>query len=852
MPGSTYLLEVNPRIPQRLARLEEIAMDLWYSWNQPARNLLAQLDEALWESCNRSPRAFLKRVNQSKLDAAADDPAFIGEYNRIVAAYDEYRSRNRRSLGAERLGPDDLVAYFCAEYGLHDSLPIYSGGLGILAGDHCKAASDMRLPLVAVGLLYRQGYFRQTLDIDGRQQATYISSDFEDLPIREALDQHGKSLRVAIDMADRTVIARIWQARAGHVSLVLLDTDVEENSDRDRGITHRLYGGDRTTRIEQEIVLGIGGVRALDALQLKPTVFHINEGHAAFLILERVRVMMATRGLDYGAALEAVAANTVFTTHTPVPAGHDHFSTEMAERYLASYSRSIGIDAHMLLGLGRAEGSPDFNMTALALRGSRHHNGVSRIHGEVSSRMMASMWPEVEPDENPIDYITNGVHLPTILAPEWHHLFDQYLGFGWMQRLHDPACWEHVHNIPDHLFWSVHQSLKGQMQKFVRHRMVEQHARYPGSTSRLERLLERIDPQNPNTLTIGFARRFAQYKRGALIFEDLEGLRRILCNPERPVVLVFAGKAHPADGPGQDIIRRIAEISHMREFEGHVVLVEGYDLHLARRLVSGCDVWLNNPLYPLEASGTSGMKAGMNGVINLSVLDGWWAEGYDGKNGWAISPAHHVTDEGKRNSDEARSLLEIVNEQVAPLYYDRGPTGYSPRWVSVSKRSIASLATSFSAHRMVSQYVQNFYLPAGAQGRKLLAENGAPAQALSHWKGRVRGAWGGVQARRIDSPPRRIVFGGGVRLEVAVTLNGLAPDDLAVEAIIEQVDRSASGNEQSSYRFNHVRRLDNGVEDLYALDLSPQMCGNLRYRLRLFPSHALLTHPLEMGMMRWL
>ncbi len=849
MAGSIYQLEVSPNIPARFARLEEIAMDLWYSWSQPARNLLARLDRNAWGACGRSPRAFLKRIDQKLIDAAAADPVFVGELDRVVAEYDAYRNRTRRANGAEQLGERDLIAYFCAEYGLHDSLPIYSGGLGILAGDHCKAASDMRLPLVAVGLMYRQGYFRQTLNLDGHQQANYFSSEFEDLPIREAVDAEGKPVRVVIELAERTIFARIWQARAGHVSLVLLDTDVDENIDRDRGITHRLYGGDRTTRIEQEIVLGIGGVRAIDALGLAPTVWHINEGHAAFMLVERIRGAMRT-GLDLGAATEAIAGNTIFTTHTPVAAGHDHFSNEMIERYFGAFCRAVGLPMGALLAMGRTPDSHEFNMTALAVRGTRFHNGVSRIHGGVTARMLSSLWPEIEPDENPITYVTNGVHLPTVQAVDWHDLFDRHLGLGWMQRINDPACWKGVDEIPDQLFWSVHQSLKTQMLHSVRHRVMRQHARYQGSDAHLHRLLRHVDPRNPNVLTIGFARRFAQYKRATLIFDDLEWLREILCNPERPATLIFAGKAHPADGPGQDLIRRIAEVARMREFEGRILLVEGYDLHLARRLVSGCDVWLNNPLYPYEASGTSGMKAGMNGVLNLSVLDGWWDEGYDGTNGWAIKPAHHLGEDGRRNQEEARTLYELMQDEVVPTYYDRGPAGFSPQWVGMAKRSIASLSTSFSASRMVGEYVKKFYVSAARHGREMAADGWAVARALSAWKERIRNTWIGVHARRIDTPPRRIAFGASVRVEVAVTLNGLAPDDVAVEMIMDRAESNI--DTKRAYRLSHVRKLDSGAEDLFALDLAPEDCGSLQYRLRLYPFHPQMTYRFELGLMRWL
>jgi starch phosphorylase len=849
MPGTTYHIEINPKVPQRLARIEELANNLWYSWDRPTRGLFSRLHPALWHAVGHSPKAFLKRVDQRRLEEAADDPVFLGTYYRVLSEYDTYHNEPARNNIAG-LAPDDLIAYFCAEFGFHESLPIYSGGLGILAGDHCKAASDMRLPFVGVGLLYRQGYFHQTIDGQGNQKAIYTDSDFDDLPITPVTRDGGGELRVPVALPGRTVQVKVWQARAGHVMLYLLDTDLEDNSAHDRGIGHRLYGGDRTTRIEQEIVLGIGGVRALRELGLKPTVWHINEGHAAFLVLERIRAL-TQEGLDFAAALEAVAAATVFTTHTSVPAGHDYFSAEMMRQYFAACCKDLRIGANELLRLGQASETSEFNMTALAVHGSRFQNGVSRIHGRVSSHICAPLWPQIEPEENPIGHVTNAVHAPTFLATDWNDLFDRYLGHGWSQRLTDPACWSHVFSIPDHLFWSVRQSLKSQMLYLVRHRVTEQNVRIHGSEAHVDRLLRFADPSNPNVLTIGFARRFATYKRATLLFHDLKRLREIMCNSERPVVLIMAGKAHPADQPGTDLIRRIAEIARLPDLEGHVLLVEGYDLQLARRLVSGVDVWLNNPIYPMEASGTSGMKGAMNGVINLSVLDGWWAEGYDGKNGWAIKPATSAPDDERRNLEEARALYELLEDNVVPLYYNRGPTGHSPGWVAMAKRSLTSVLPRFNSTRMLSDYLTQYYVPAANQGRRYQKEACSGAREIAAWKAKVRAAWDKVTVRRHDQAARRIRFGESVKIEVAVNLNGLAPSDIAVELLL---GRPGQGEEDGtrSYFLDHVGLLAQGPEHLFTLALTPQLCGKLDYRIRAYPHHELLTHRFEMGMMRWL
>jgi len=850
MPGTPFHLEVNPQIPARLARLEELSNNLWYSWDRATRTLFARLHPTLWNAVGHSPKAFLKRVDQQRLLEAADDPVFLGNYARVLSAYDTYHNEPMRTNGAQHMRSSDLVAYFCFEFGFHESLPIYSGGLGILAGDHCKAASDLRLPFVAVGLLFRQGYFLQTIDMEGNQHAIYKDTDFDDLPIAPVLDANGTHLHVMVDFPGRDVVVKVWQVRVGHVTLFLLDTDLEENSPHDRDIAHRLYGGDRTTRIEQEIVLGVGGVRALVAMGLKPTVWHINEGHAAFMILERVR-QLTTQGLEIAAAMEVVASHTVFTTHTAVPAGHDHFSEDQIRHYFEHACQELKVSIDQLLALGRTPGGHEFNMTALAVRGSRFHNGVSRIHGTVSSQILGSLWPQIEKEDNPVTYVTNGVHVPTFLSDEWNELFDRFLGPGWSQRITDRGCWEGIHGIPDHQFWSVHQSLKAQMLHLVRHRISQQHARNHGSQAHLDRVLKLADPDNPNVLTIGFARRFATYKRAALLFENLDWLRQLVATPNRSVVFIFAGKAHPADLPGQALIRRVAEVARMPEFEDKILLVEGYDLRLARRLISGVDVWLNNPQYPLEACGTSGIKAAMNGVPNLSVLDGWWGEGYDGKNGWSIKPASDTLDEARRNHEEARTLYEILQDNIIPLYYNWGPMGYSPGWVAMAKNSIASLLPRFNSTRMLSDYLARSYLPASHQWHRHTQNNYAGAREVALWKARVRSAWSLVSIRRLDTPRRRIDFGEELRLEVAVNLNGLKPEDVEVELLF---GRPAGGNvpkKARSHKFVHQQQMDTG-EQLYALDLTPESCGKIEYRIRVYPRHEMLTHPFEMGMMVWL
>ncbi len=873
MSGQEFRLEVNPTIPERLERLPELAQNLWYSWHRPTRALFRPLNPKLWKRVGHNPTLFLRSVDEQTLQAAASDQVFLDSYNQVISAYDTYHSdKTQYSTGAS-FAEDDLVAYFCAEYGFHESFPIYSGGLGILAGDHCKTASDLRMPFVGVGLLYRQGYFSQTIDGEGNQIAHYHDSALDDLPVSPARNALGEEVHVTVEMPGREVLAKVWRAQVGHVNLYLLDTNLPENSRDDREITHKLYGGDSDMRIRQEIILGLGGVRALRALGLQPTVWHINEGHSAFLVLERCRELVAA-GLDFRGALEQVASHTVFTTHTPVPAGHDVFVPELALEYFRRFLPGLGISAEEFLGLGRLpDRGPDFNMTILAITGSRYQNGVSRIHGRVSSEICADCWPQVPSEENPMSYVTNGVHVPTFLSWAWSDLFDRFLGAAWRNHLSDVDFWNRIDSIPDHLFWSVSQSIKSRMFYALRECLLAQHLRNQVSEVHLDRMLKYIDPGDPNVLTIGFARRFATYKRAPLLFTDLDWIRQILSDEERPVVFVFGGKAHPADIPGQELMKTIHKISNMPEFEGKVLLVEGYDLALGRRLVSGVDVWLNNPIYPLEASGTSGMKAAINGTINLSLLDGWWAEGYNGQNGWAIKPSPHVSDPARRDYEDARTLYEILQDEVIPLYYARDKHGYSPGWVKKCKDSMAHILPRFNMARVLNDYANQLYIPASRHGRRLGAGKCAAAADLAGWRRKVGAAWPNVTLKRMDDGATRIRFGDKVTVTVGVHLAGLAPDDVTVELLLsrkgspgesfvaEGVVEAEGGVERNLPESNDLvvaeRFLPSGTQgpdglQRYSLELRPDWCGRLSFSVRAFPFHRMLAHPHETGLMKWL
>src|SRR6201997_1580051 len=685
------LLEITPVVPANLSRLPELASNLFFSWHRPIRALFEDLDPELWKQTNGNPRLVLRCLNQGSLERCAADEAYLARYTQALQTLDGYLR-----LSA---GEGTLVAYFCAEYGFHESFPIYSGGLGVLAGDYCKAASDERANFVAVGLLYEQGYFTQTVDSDGVQHAEYLEHDPRDLPVEPVRNASGDWVKVGVRIAGRVVVARLWKAQVGRVPVYLLDTNCNENVPSDRDITHRLYGGDESTRVRQEMILGIGGVRALRALGVQPAVWHLNEGHAAFLILELLREHLGA-GLPFNAALEAVAAECVFTTHTPVAAGHDAFGHDLVVAHFGDFIRELGIPVERFLELARAPSVPHlFNMTRLALNGARHVNGVSRIHGGVSARLCTDQWPEVRPEENPVGYITNGVHVPTFLHQRWTTFFDRELGVEWRDRLRDTEYWSALERVPDERYWATAQDVKSRMLANVRERLQREYERKGGSPAQLRHVTRLLDPQRPDVLTLGFARRFATYKRATLLLRDRARLARLMNNPERPVVLLFAGKALPADEPGKQVLREIRQLMMSPEFLGRVVFVEDYDLQLARSLVAGVDVWLNNPIAPLEASGTSGMKAAINGRLNLSILDGWWAEGWMQDNGWGIPPAN-VADPARRDALEAAQILASLEEEVLPLYYGRDESGCPGDWVKRSKRAMRAVIPAFNMRRV--------------------------------------------------------------------------------------------------------------------------------------------------------
>ena len=847
--AQAFSLRLCPKIPESLSRLEEIASDLWFSWNSSARALFHQLDEDLWTICGHNPKAFLKRVNQERLDDLAKDRSFLAQYHGVVSDFEAYKSDEHQwFVDTFEDAQDHHIAYFSAEFGMHESLPIYSGGLGMLAGDHCKPASDLGLPFTAVGLLYRQGYFTQEINALGQQVAIYRDNRFDDLCIQPARNPDGSELlfRLAFDAIEMDV--KVWLAQAGHISMVLLDTDLPQNGEECRDITHQLYGGGIVNRIKQEIVLGIGGVRALRLLGIEPTVWHVNEGHASFTILERMRELVQNAGLSFDEALEAVRPSTIFTTHTPVPAGHDIFTHELFDRYLADYAGELGVSLERLHALGHADfghGSDGFNQTALAIHGSAYINGVAKLHGEVSSAMFQQIWPDLTPEENPVTYVTNGVHAVNWLSPEWFSTFDRVLGGRWRGRMLDHEFWEKVNDIQDPLFWSIHQTNKQRMLQYVRQHLEFQAVRNGESSQMVKQMTANFDAR---TLVIGFARRFATYKRAALLFEDEAKLKELLDSAGQPVVFLFAGKAHPADMPGQALIRRIHEISRKPGFIGRVLMLEGYDMTLARYLVSGVDLWLNNPIRPMEASGTSGMKAAMNGIPNLSILDGWWPEGFHGDNGWAIGGERDIGDDALRNREDAESLYHLLRHEVIPTYYKRNESGYSDAWVKIAKRAQISSIPEFNTDRMVSEYTKHFYLPASRHGVEMAANGYKRAKEIAAWKTKIRKVWDKVTLEAVGdlSEPFERPFGETVSVRIRVHSDGVTTDNFRAEVVLMRPSRSGGFKRYKVVPMDHV---ENGM---FAADLELQESGDFTYQVRIYPYHTDLSHPLHMGMMKYL
>ena len=856
-------LNVVPRLPTRIQRLQELADNLYWTWQPDARQLFRDLDRSVWLASNHDPIVVLREVSQERLEAAARDADFVAAYDDVIERFDAYQARPswyQEHLTSSGVGGAEgrLHAYFCAEYGWHESVQLYSGGLGVLAGDHTKAASDLGVPLIAVGLYYPEGYFHQRVAADGRQEAVYVRTTPTDMPFTPVLDSDGERAVVEVETFGRTVRIQAWQVDVGRVKVLLLDVDHEDNSAEDRALLSRLYGGDQRTRVAQEMLLGIGGVRLLRRLGLAPTSWHMNEGHSAFMALERCRELVAS-GREFAAAREVVAADTVFTVHTPVAAGNDAFGFELMDQAFRDYHRGLGISREEFLQLGSADHGwgEVFSMPALAIRFSSGRNGVAELHGETSRRIWADLWPGVPLEEVPIGHVTNGVHLATWMAPAMQSLVARTVGGGWQSVVADESTWQRFSEVDPAEYWEVRKALKRQSLRFLRRRLERQLTRQEASPTALLGSSAIFDPE---ALTIGFARRFAAYKRATLIFRDLDRLHAILADPHRPVQLVFAGKAHPADQQGQELIASIHRLSHDERFAGRVLFVEDYDMAVGRALTRGVDVWLNNPRRPLEASGTSGQKAALNGVLNLSILDGWWPEAYAGDNGWAIGSGRSYADEERADASDADSLYALLEGEVVPLFYDRdrppgADAGAEPlplEWLRRSVAAVASVTPAFNAQRMVKDYVTRYYLPASVRGEQMNADGGALAEELAAWRERVAELWPGVRLKDATLSEQALESGEEVEATVALVAPGFEAGEVVVELVYSAADDALqSGLETVRLARPEAGAGSKGAGGVYRARFSPRLSGRLAFGIRCYPAHRGLVAQADARAVSW-
>ena len=844
---------ITPSLPESLAPLLEIAHNLWLFWHGDARDVFRRLDHDGWEEVYHNPVALLGRIDQDRLMEMAQDDGFLAHVKRVHNSLRTYLDGPGwwpKTYGGDRT---PQVAYFCAEYGISECLPIYSGGLGVLAGDHLKSASALDVPLVAVGLLYQQGYFRQRLNAEGWQLELFPRNDFHNMPVELIRDADGQPVTIQVEMPDRACCAQVWLVRVGRIHLYLMDTNVPQNSPEDRRITAQLYGGDQETRIKQEILLGIGGVRMLRALNIHPKAFHMNEGHSAFLGLERIRFLMAEKGVSFDVGAEAVKASGVFTTHTPVPAGNDAFEPWLIDKYFANYWGQIGLDRDQFLGLGRQEPSNNdepMSLTVLALRLSNYRNGVSKLHGVVSRRLWVGVWQGTPASEVPIRNITNGIHTRSWISDDLAQLYDRYLGPRWHEKPSDMSVWSRAERIPDTEVWRTHERCRERLVAFARQRVYRQLVKRGAGASEIAKASEILDPE---ALTIGFARRFATYKRATLIMADPDRLARLLNTPAKRLQIIFAGKAHPRDNPGKDLIRQIVHMSRQEPFRQSVVFLEDYDMNVARYLVQGVDVWLNTPLRPMEASGTSGMKVAANGGLNLSVLDGWWVEGYKPSVGWTIGSGETYDDLEYQNDVESQALYDLIEKEIVPLFYDRGSDNLPREWIKMMKATMVELAPVFNTNRMVREYAEMFYGPATKRWERLTGSDLADATVLSNWKHRLREHFDALRVESVgddmqeDSGTR---IGQHVRVEAVVYTGGLSADDIAVELYYGPLDEDGQLNDGRVLPMEQTGTED-GSRVRYAAQMPCGRTGSSGYTVRVIPQHDLLDNPRDMSMVRW-
>ena len=837
-------LTIKSRLPEQLKCLDELAHNMWWAWTYEARNLFKSLDEDLYEKVGHNPVLLLDRLGYDRKEAIVNDKAIMKNVKEVYAKFRAYMDvepdKNRPS-----------VAYFSMEYGLNQVLKIYSGGLGMLAGDYLKEASDSNVNLCGVGFLYRFGYFTQSLSMDGQQIAKYDAQNFNSLPIERVLDENGNQVVVDVPYLNYQVHALVWQVNVGRIKLYLLDTDNDMNSEFDKPITHSLYGGDWENRLKQEILLGIGGMLMLKKLGITKDVYHCNEGHAALCNLQRL-CDYVDGGMSFNQAMELVRASSLYTVHTPVPAGHDYFDEALFGKYMGGYPGRLGISWDEFIGMGRQ--NPDdhnerFCMSIFACNTCQEVNGVSKLHGWVSQKMFAPIWAGYFPEENHVGYVTNGVHFPTWTATEWRKVYDKYFDANFMNDQSNESIWHGIYNVADEEIWKTRMELKKKLIKFIRDKFTQQWLRNQGDPAKVVSILERI---NPNALMIGFCRRFATYKRAHLLFADLDRLEKIVNDPEHPVLFFFSGKAHPADGAGQGLIKRIFEISRMPQFLGKIIFLEDYDMQLARRLVSGVDIWMNTPTRPLEASGTSGEKAEMNGVVNLSVLDGWWVEGYREGAGWALPQERTYQNQGYQDQLDAATIYTLLENEIIPLYYNKGKKGYSEKWVKVIKNSIATIAPHYTMKRQLDDYFDKFYIKEANRFKKLSANDNRLAKEIALWKEAVAERWDSI--RVVDKDVKMLVEGGetGVNYTLKYVIDEQGLDDaIGLELVTLKPETDGSDREvYSVHEFKMVGHEGNNYH--FELTYEPDHAGSFRSCVRMFPKNANLPHRQDFCYVKWL
>lgn len=849
---------VQPKVPPRLEALRKLAFNLWWCWNPEAVTILRRIDQSLWDECEHNPVRLLNMVTQERLKELENDQGFLNQLEKVAKTFDDamkspcwFGEKYPQVAAAVKPG-QPLIAYFSAEFGIHESVPVYSGGLGVLAGDHLKAASDLGIPLAGIGLMYREGYFRQYLTVDGWQQERYPDNDFFQLPMTLVTHQDGTPLIVDTGISHFPIKIRIWKMMVGRIPLFLLDTNIEGNTPEDRNITARLYGGDSDMRVRQEIILGIGGVRALMAMGIEPQVCHMNEGHSAFCNLERIRFAIEKDpSLSFAEAKETVAAGSVFTTHTPVPAGNDRFGVDLIERYFHGYYPQLKISFQDLLALGRenpADMHEPFCMTVLALKLANVSNGVSKLHGDVSRGMWKNLYPGLNQNEVPITSITNGIHTASWLSGEIYNLYDRYIGREWQIRPAETSVWKRIDAIPDSELWRTHERRRERLVAYARKRIRKQLGQRGASASEIA---QADDVLHPEALTIGFARRFATYKRGALIFRQAERLAALLSSKDQPVQMIYAGKAHPHDHGGKELIAEISNMARRPEFKNRVVFLEDYDMNTARYLVQGVDIWLNNPRRPLEASGTSGMKAAANGVLNFSILDGWWVEGFNGENGWSIGTGEEYGDLNYQDDIESRSIYELLEKEIVPLFYRRGSDGVPRGWVARMKKAISTLAPVYNTGRMVCDYTDTCYLPSLERHGRLQAEMQKGGRELAAWRQKVSREWSQVRIEDTTPASASLTVGGSMKFGARVQLGGLKASDVLVQVCHGPLDSDADVKAVQPPLTLSAKGPAGDGWTAYAGEIPCVAGGRFGYRIRVLPNNADLANPFEPNLVTW-